>query len=326
MRLAIIATCFFAAAGCAAPKTAPSTGNATSPTAYRFTPYQPESVDPPLVVAPVASPRDDAAIKISPLSVEALPPVTALKRVDPMPSKPLDAAVNPDLVYTIEVFELLLPIETVSRNDELWKRIDETSVDVATYDVLFKNGIRVGVAPLNELEGLQKLTEDRKTKSFTLTGSQGRQIELEMALGVEQQTLFYFDLRNNLIGKRYDKSDNLLMMSFASTPRRPGWIRLSMLPTIRATQKKLIYALLPGRPDKDFSYLVAETPINVNLRVDMPVTRFMIIAPSREANWPSSLGKAFFSKDTPSEKQERVLIVVPHAFKREGVAADNRPR
>src|SRR6266542_3692986 len=45
----------------------------------------------------------------------------------------------------VDVYQLTVPYSTISRNEKFWKRIDETCVDVATSDVLFKNGIRVGL-------------------------------------------------------------------------------------------------------------------------------------------------------------------------------------
>src|SRR4051812_45992675 len=48
----------------------------------------------------------------------------------------------------LDVYVLSLPLGTVSRNEEFWKRVNEQALDVATYDLLFKNGVRVGEAPL----------------------------------------------------------------------------------------------------------------------------------------------------------------------------------
>src|SRR5215212_7519753 len=59
----------------------------------------------------------------------------------------------------LSIYHLRVPIGTVSGSDEFWKRVDEHAVDVSTYDVLFKNGIRVGKAPISELESFLKMLD-----------------------------------------------------------------------------------------------------------------------------------------------------------------------
>src|SRR5689334_8957114 len=50
----------------------------------------------------------------------------------------------------VDIYQISVPLGTVSRNEQFWKRIDETCIDVATCDLLQKNGVRVGVAPTDE--------------------------------------------------------------------------------------------------------------------------------------------------------------------------------
>src|SRR5687767_5663780 len=52
----------------------------------------------------------------------------------------------PPAVAALDVYQLTVPLGAVSRSQEFWKRVNETSVDVATCDLLQKNGFRVGVA------------------------------------------------------------------------------------------------------------------------------------------------------------------------------------
>ena len=233
----------------------------------------------------------------------------------------LNAIKTRELVYTVEVYDLLLPVGTISRNDEFWSRIDETAVDVGTYDMLYRNGIRLGVAPLRELDGLKAIAGDAQTRTYTVAGTEGKQIQIDMKLDVRDQSVFYYDASNALAGRTYEKSDNLIFLSFERTPRQPGAVRLSLMPTIRATQKKLIYALRPGREDRELTYVTPETPFRANLRTDVPVNYFLVIAPSPTAITPDLLGWSFFMAASDSVKQEHVLVIVPRAFEREGVAS-----
>src|SRR5690348_11604391 len=51
------------------------------------------------------------------------------------------------LIVYMDVNRIKVPFGTISANEAFWKRIDENVVDVATYDTLYRNGLRVGVAP-----------------------------------------------------------------------------------------------------------------------------------------------------------------------------------
>src|SRR5687768_16144984 len=46
----------------------------------------------------------------------------------------------------LDMYQFTVPHGGVSRSEEFWKRVDEQRIDVATYDLLLKNGLRVGVA------------------------------------------------------------------------------------------------------------------------------------------------------------------------------------
>src|SRR3954452_7706182 len=73
------------------------------------------------------------------------------------PHDPRDPAPAPRIVFKLEVYQLKVPVGSVSRNDALWKRINEQCIDVGTYDLLFKNGIRAGTAPWEEWRGVREM-------------------------------------------------------------------------------------------------------------------------------------------------------------------------
>src|SRR5277367_3566362 len=49
-------------------------------------------------------------------------------------------------VVQLDIYQLEVPFGALSRDDEFWKRVDETQINPADYDVLVKNGVRVGIA------------------------------------------------------------------------------------------------------------------------------------------------------------------------------------
>src|SRR4051812_12548697 len=69
-----------------------------------------------------------------------------------VPEKPVTRRVvspsDPPVMFrptvNLSIYHLRVPLGTVSGSDEFWKRVDEHAVDITTYDVLYKNGIRVG--------------------------------------------------------------------------------------------------------------------------------------------------------------------------------------
>jgi hypothetical protein len=84
------------------------------------------------------------------------PPTAKDPPIAATPPAALDAAPAVPLIFHVEIFVLSVPRGTFSGNESFWKRIDEQCVDVATADLLYKNGFRVGVAPLAELDDFAK--------------------------------------------------------------------------------------------------------------------------------------------------------------------------
>src|SRR5436190_8736987 len=59
------------------------------------------------------------------------------------PGAPRDAQPTVPLVFQLVCYQLTVPVGTVSRNENFWKRIDETALDPARYDLLRRNGMRL---------------------------------------------------------------------------------------------------------------------------------------------------------------------------------------
>ncbi|HEY0009654.1 MAG TPA: hypothetical protein VGB55_13080, partial [Tepidisphaeraceae bacterium] len=154
-----------------------------------------------------------------------------------LPEKPLDAARPLTLLYTIELWEILLPRGSVSTDEVFWKRVNEQAVDLAVYDVMFKNGFRIGELPVEELGALVTLIDERKGTKTTINGTAGKQIEIPIRDKIERQTLFYFNRSNELIGKSFDRCENVMYFSFHATPRNPNEIRLALTPAVRGQNR-----------------------------------------------------------------------------------------
>jgi hypothetical protein len=223
----------------------------------------------------------------------------------------LSLTANPAPVHALDVYQLSVPLGAVSRSHEFWKRVDESSVDVATYDLLQKNGFRVGVAPASEWAYFRAIIEQHPavTKRMTVTSGGAGSIELEMKKNVDFQNLFYLTDDNTLVGRTYERCENLISVGFQPAPRRPGKVRMTMCPLVRSTVRKLQVSVT--NDEREYEYVKPERLYDLNLCADIPMDGFLVVAPSTLAKWSSNLGETFLVDGGTTEKVEHVLLMVP---------------
>jgi hypothetical protein len=261
-----------------------------------------------------------AATEAPPAVVEAPRPSTApsrpMPRAEPlqvMPSPlapravapPMDARPSPTMYYQLTVYQLTAPIGEISENAELWKPIDEQIVSPAAYDLLWKNGIRVGTAPVARLSELEPYLDVPRSSTV---GFEAKFIELFRVPDIAMQNVFFLDRQNVLHGRSFDRSDNVLYLSFKTAPRRPGHVQISLSPAVQTYRRRLELSEVSGRADREIRFFAPQVFYDVNLRVDLPADHFLLVAPSRESMFATSLGKLFFTIDTPTERLERAYV------------------
>src|SRR5438105_4488134 len=108
--------------------------------------------------------------------------VISAVQMEAPPGAPRDAQPTVPMVFQLVCYQITVPVGTVSRNEAFWKRIDETSLDPARYDLLRRNGMRLGVAPVSELEGICTMLQDTPApaKVMGTIGADAKNIELPM--------------------------------------------------------------------------------------------------------------------------------------------------
>ena len=224
-------------------------------------------------------------------------------------------AVRPvPIVVYLDVYRLQVPAGAVSRNDEFWKRVDEQRVDVATYDVLSRNGLRVGVgrdADWHYFKGLISQSGGKCTRGRVNAAKEGY-VELPMKEGMQFQNLFWFDDRGQLAGHSYEKCDDLLGISFQAAPRRPGEVVVKVCPIVRGLRRYFKVSLMGEEQEIDL--VQPEHLYDLRLEALIPFQDFLIIAPSSKASWPTSLGGSFLVSKGKAEPLEDVLLIVPRPF------------
>lgn len=217
-------------------------------------------------------------------------------------------------VVQLEIYRLIIPHGAISRSEEFWKHIDEHEVDVGTYDLLRKNGWRVGTAPSGEWPYFRDIIDayPASSRPYGLAADQaggGSHMELMMKQGVPDQNLFYFDDANALYGRTYERGDNLLNISLQQAPRKAGEARVTVCPTIRSLRRR--FEVNTRGDEREIRYVHPERLFDLNLQADIPIDHFLVIAPSPEVRWKTSLGAAFLIEDGPAERLEHVLLLVP---------------
>ncbi len=207
---------------------------------------------------------------------------------------------------------MIIPKGTISLDDEFWKRVDETAISPEAYDVLYKNGVRVGSAPTSEWQFFRDLLarQPARSQQGDFAGEDGKAIEMSLQKDVNSQTIFFLDAANRLQGRSFDRCENLLSLSLYPLPRQPGAVRVAMVPLVRTLRTKMEFNTM-NSPGTELQYVSPEYLYDLNLRAEIPAGRFLIVAPSREGRWPTSLGNVFFGISGAGEQSERVLLLVP---------------
>ena len=211
----------------------------------------------------------------------------------------------------LDVYVLSVPYGTVSRNEEFWKRVNEQAVDVGTYDLLIKNGVRVGEAPIAEYERFAQLIKDQPAshRVASLVAPEGKEVDLEIRKEVPTQLIWHYNGMNELIGWSYDRCENYVALSYQPAPRKNGTLRIVLCPVVKEHRKRLEW--LAGNKEQEVAFTQPRRYYDVNLRADVAVDSFLIVAPSAESTWPGSIGNRFFVQDGAAEQMENVLLFVP---------------
>src|SRR3954468_15231941 len=107
--------------------------------------------------------RRTAPTPPTPQSAMAQGGIISAVQMEAPPGAPRDAQPTVPLVFQLVCYQITVPVGTVSRNEDFWKRIDETALDPARYDLLRRNGMRLGVAPVSDIEQLCATLQDSPT-------------------------------------------------------------------------------------------------------------------------------------------------------------------
>jgi hypothetical protein len=236
------------------------------------------------------------------------PPGSALMHVDPTPDVPL--------LIQLVLYKITVPAGTVSgTQSKFWSHVDERAVDVGTYELLYKNGVRVGVAASSEWDYVKGILEQypAMTLPSAFTGREVKDMDTELKLKVPYQDVFYYNGDGDLVGRTFERCDNLMRVSFQPAPRKLGTVRLTMCPVVRSLRERVVP--VGDINTTTYQFVHPEQLYDLNLTVDVPFDSFLVVAPSPDAKWPTSLGNAFLINDGAAEQTETLLVFRPVVFR-----------
>jgi hypothetical protein len=229
---------------------------------------------------------------------------------------PKDARPEPTLLVSLTVYRIALPVRTVSHNEEFWKHVVETGpIEASTHNLLFANGLRVGIAPRDDWDYFRRILEVNPAV-FQKTGATGNNlgatIEMPLKQHVLQQFVTSFHPANGLVGQMYDRSDNSIQLLFKPVPRQLGDIEVTVTPFIRAERTEIMYTV--RNEGHELMFTRPEQFFHLGLKVEVPLNNFLIVAPSADADISSSIGHTFLHEEGPGQEYETVLLISPQPF------------
>jgi hypothetical protein len=227
--------------------------------------------------------------------------------------------VLPVLIH-LDIYQFDVPFGAISANEAFWKRIDEQSIGAgpATTEILFKNGLRSGIALKSDWPFFRNFLEQLpdRTRKTTITKARVDAMDLNLNKSISDENLFFFDAQNRLQGRSYQDSTITLTLSFQQAPRDPNCIRMAICPVVTTQRHRLNFTALNQEYESPFEEI--NRLYDLNLIADVPGDDFLIVSPSRDAIRATSVGGLFLVNNDRVEKLEQVLVIVPTLLRMDG--------
>lgn len=235
----------------------------------------------------------------------------------PQPLRVTKATDPPPLVRPsvgLSLVQISVPVGAISRSEQFWKKIEERAIDIGTYDILQKNGIRVGIGAAGEIEALLRPFDRTQLKPqvATFIAANVKKVDLPLKQAIPEQTIYDFDLKDVLTVRTYEAADYFMSLEFAPAPRKAGDVRISICPLIRTLRKRLVQVTDINTQEIEFKN--PEKFFNLHLQVDLPLDSFLIVAPSPQGHAAMSLGHSFLISSGETQQYETVLLITPQAM------------
>jgi hypothetical protein len=250
-----------------------------------------------LPIACAAKPRQ-------PMADSAINPAPVTDADIPQPS----AYPTPPQFISVYMDQFYLPYGFMNKSDPFWKQLDEDAVDVDTYDLLYKNGLRVGHANVSTwprcLEYIdRRTTRVQRGRFMSISGVDG--LPIDMTAQMPEETLFYFD-QNGLTGRSFDLCTNRLAFAFQWELHAQDVIHITVCPLVNVQRRRMQYFLADDAPEDAFQK--DEYLYGLRFHADLAPGEFLVIGTSPRADDPTRVGNRFLIHDGPTDRYESLLI------------------
>jgi len=234
---------------------------------------------------------------------------------DPHAAREGAAQGNGPSVAVLDVYQLSVPLGAISRSEEFWKRVEESAIDVGTYDLLLKNNVRVGIGDNKDWPFFKSLIDNnhasliRGSSSTTAQGS----LQLQLKEKIPWETVSWITDHDILFMRDFEECENLLNVSFEPAPRLLDHAVLCVCPLVRGERKIIRFTAL-NREEPELQGVYPEQLMSLAVKADVPPDHFLILAPTADSTPNTSVGRTFFVKNGVAEALETVVILSPRVI------------
>jgi len=257
-------------------------------------PRSPATTTQPLLISPPVSPRSDIVAGPQPYDL----------------NRDTSGQSSDSPLINLLMYQMQVPSGVVTHSKVFWKHIDEDSVDLAAYQLLYQNGIRVGRGRIDQWP-IYKAVLDQDTvtcKQTLIKGLSGQDVAINLTEPMPEQTLFVFTGQAEpLTGRMFDTCINQLKIAFQWAPRKRDTLRVKICPNVMTVRKFTNYQLhLEGDEE---AQAIPEQLYDLRLCADIAPGEFLVIAPSPLADDPNRIGHRFLIQDKPVDRYEQVIVL-----------------
>ena len=248
-------------------------------------------------------------------------------KVGPPPVDP-ESGRLPRLDVALRVLQIRVPSDARSKCEPLWTYVREDVLDAEVHRRLRENGIRVGVSRLEwyeQIRGVLSAVPDHSiNEPEPLRLPFGFPLGLELDKAPRDQTLFFLNEDNVLVGETWEKSRNQLRISYVLDASRKGRIRLEVMPQVRREKSEIGL----GSPETGFSppsRLEGRTFEQAGFYLGLDADEILVLAPNENATAYGIIGGAFLTEDIDRRGYDRYVLIRPEVSYVENSGDDSQP-
>jgi len=237
-------------------------------------------------------------------------PITPPK-IDDETARRLAAQQNPQVM----VYRINLPVGTFSRDEKVWRQLDENAVDSATFVMMAQNGLRAGIGKLAQWENVRKIIDvpGADTQQITAQTDGRSSLNVTTRQNVERQIVVSIDKDNQQQARTFDACDNGFRLAMRLTKPKAGepqQMIVQLEPIVTTGTVTVVRdPLNPGVVRTGFT--AEETFADMRMATAVTAEQFLVVCPANPKDNKFSIGTLWLSQTEAVPPTETVLVFVP---------------